>query len=288
VQRRIIQLPQLVAGVQLSMEAATPAKKNSGMTWNTQVNAWKTGDAASRLFQMNTPSRSVLVAMMVCPTTTPTNDTMRMTSMARSRVAGVLASQGFYVLLPNPRGSYGQGEEFTRGNVKDFGYGDLRDILGGIDAATAAAPIDPERTGIYGWSYGGYMTMWSLTQTNRFKAAVSGAGLSDWLSYYGTNEIDTWMIPYFGASVYDDPSVYAKSSPINYIKGVKTPTLMVAGDRDAEVPVTQSYEYHHALRALNVPTQLVIYPGEGHLFYKPADQQDVARRIVTWFDHKLP
>ena len=120
------------------------------------------------------------------------------------------------------------------------------------------------------------------------QAAVSGAGLSDWLSYYGTNEIDTWMIPYFGASVYDDPSVYAKSSPINYIKQVKTPTLMVAGDRDAEVPVTQSYEYWHALRDLGVPTQLVIYPGEGHLFYKPADQQDVARRIVTWFDHKLP
>jgi dipeptidyl aminopeptidase/acylaminoacyl peptidase len=87
--------------------------------------------------------------------------------------------------------------------------------------------------------------------------------------------------------VYDDPSVYAKSSPINYIKQVKTPTLMVAGDRDAEVPVTQSYEYWHALRDLGVPTQLVIYPGEGHLFYKPADQQDVSRRIVTWFDHTL-
>ncbi|MBV8368203.1 MAG: S9 family peptidase [Candidatus Eremiobacteraeota bacterium] len=198
-----------------------------------------------------------------------------------------LAARGYIVFEPNPRGSYGQGEAFTRANVKDFGYGDLRDILVGLDAVGQTIPVDPKRVGIFGWSYGGYMTMWALTQTNRFKAAVSGAGLSDWLSYYGTNDIDTWMIPYFGASVYDDPSVYAKSSPINYVKAVKTPALMVAGDRDAEVPVTQSYEYWHALRDLGVPTQLVIYPGEGHLFYKPADQLDVARRITAWFDKWL-
>ena len=199
----------------------------------------------------------------------------------------VLAARGYIVFEPNPRGSYGQGEAFTRANVKDFGYGDLRDVLLGLDEIGRTIPIDPKKLGIFGWSYGGYMTMWALTQTSRFKAGVSGAGLSDWLSYYGTNEIDTWMIPYFGASVYDDPAVYAKSSPINYIKQVKTPTLMVAGDRDAEVPVTQSYEYWHALRDRGVPTQLVIYPGEGHLFYKPADQQDVARRITAWFDRWL-
>ena len=199
----------------------------------------------------------------------------------------VLAARGYIVFEPNPRGSYGQGEAFTRANVKDFGYGDLRDILGGLDAVGQTIPVDPKRIGIFGWSYGGYMTMWSLTQTNRFKAAVSGAGLSDWLSYYGTNEIDTWMLPYFGATIYDEPSVYAKSSPINYIKAVKTPTLMVAGDRDAEVPVTQSYEYWHALRELGIPTQLVIYPGEGHLFAKPANQRDVAQRVAGWFDRYL-
>jgi len=199
----------------------------------------------------------------------------------------VLAARGYIVFEPNPRGSYGQGEAFTRANVKDFGYGDLRDILGGLDAVGQTIPVDPKRVGIFGWSYGGYMTMWSLTQTNRFKAAVSGAGLSDWLSYYGTNEIYTWMLPYFGATVYDEPSVYAKSSPINYIKSVKTPTLMVAGDRDAEVPVTQSYEYWHALRELGIPTELVIYPGEGHLFAKPANQRDVAQRVAGWFDRYL-
>jgi dipeptidyl aminopeptidase/acylaminoacyl peptidase len=199
----------------------------------------------------------------------------------------VLASEGYYVFKPNPRGSYGQGEAFTQANVKDFGYGDLRDILAGVDTVEKSAPVDAARLGIAGWSYGGYMTMWALTQTNRFKAAVSGAGLSDWLSYYGTNNIDTWMIPYFGASVYDDPKVYERSSPITFIKNVHTPTLMVGGDRDAEVPITQSYEYWNALQRLGVKTEFVVYPDEGHLFFKHDDQVDVMTRLVGWFDKYL-
>jgi dipeptidyl aminopeptidase/acylaminoacyl peptidase len=199
----------------------------------------------------------------------------------------VLSSQGYFVFKPNPRGSYGQGEAFTRANVKDFGYGDLRDILKGLDAVQKTAPIDVARVGIAGWSYGGYMTMWAVTQTDRFKAAVSGAGLSDWLSYYGTNNIDTWMIPYFGASVYDDPKVYERSSPITFIKKVKTPTLMVGGDRDAEVPITQSYEYWNALKHLGVKTEFVVYPDEGHFFFKRADQVDVMTHLVDWFNQYL-
>ena len=159
-----------------------------------------------------------------------------------------LSSSGYFVLFPNPRGSYGKGEEFTRANVKDFGYGDFQDIMGGVDAALQSAPIDPNRLGITGWSYGGFMTMWAVTQTNRFRAAVAGAGLANWQSYYGENNIDKWMIPYFGASVYDDPAVYAKSSPITFIKNVKTPTLIVVGDSDGECPPPQSYEFWHALK----------------------------------------
>jgi len=196
----------------------------------------------------------------------------------------VLASQGYFVLRPNPRGSYGQGESFTQANVRDFGYGDLRDVLSGLDAVQRIAPIDPQRIGISGWSYGGYMTMWALTQTDRFKAAVAGAGLSDWLSYYGTNNIDTWMIPYFGASVYEDPKVYERSSPLTFIKNVRAPTLLVAGDRDAEVPITQSYEYWNALRRMGVKTEFVVYPDEGHVFFKRGDQTDVMERIVDWFN----
>jgi dipeptidyl aminopeptidase/acylaminoacyl peptidase len=195
----------------------------------------------------------------------------------------VLASQGYFVFKPNPRGSYGQGEAFTQANIKDFGYGDLRDILAGVDSLEKTAPIDPDRIGIIGWSYGGYMTMWALTQTDRFKASVAGAGISNWLSYYGTNNIDTWMIPYFGTSVYEDPKVYERSSPMTFINKAHAPTLILGGDRDAEVPITQSYEYWNALRRRNVKTEFVVYPDEGHFFFRRADQVDVMSRVVSWF-----
>ena len=195
---------------------------------------------------------------------------------------------GYFVLLPNPRGSYGQGEEFAQANRKDFGYGDLRDILAGVDTVLAKYPVDPQRVGITGWSYGGFMTMFAVTQTNRFKAAVAGAGLSNWQSYYGENSIDQWMIPYFGASVYDDPAVYAKSSAINFIKQAHTPTLVVVGDRDGECPAPQSYEFWHALRDEHVPTQLVVYPNEGHGFVNPEHRRDVMDRAVEWFAKYMP
>ena len=206
--------------------------------------------------------------------------------MSRAIIAA-LSANGYYVLLPNPRGSYGQGEEFTRANVKDFGYGDLRDTMAGVDVAIKKYPIDPNRLGVTGWSYGGYMTMWAVTQTNRFKAAVAGAGVCNLQSYYGQNLIDQWMIPFFGASVYDDPAVYEKSSPIKFIKNVKTPTLVIVGEHDAECPSAQSYEFWHALRTLNVPTQLIVYPGEGHLFLKPENQAGRMNQTLAWFDKYL-
>ena len=199
----------------------------------------------------------------------------------------VMAGLGYFVFFPNPRGSYGEGEAFTKANVKDFGGGDLRDVLAGVDTVLKKAPVDKDRIGVTGWSYGGYMTMWTVTQTNRFRAAVAGAGIANWLSYYGENLIDQWMIPYFGASVYDNPAVYAKSSPITYIKQVKTPTLVVVGERDAECPAPQSFEFWHALKTLNVPTKLVVYAGEGHGFREPKDRLDVVRRTVSWFDEYL-
>jgi len=206
--------------------------------------------------------------------------------MSRAIIAA-LSARGYYVLMPNPRGSYGQGEEFTRANVKDFGAGDLRDILAGVDTAIKKYPIDPARLGVTGWSYGGYMTMWTVTQTNRFHAAVAGAGIANWQSYYGQNLIGQWMIPFFGASVYDDPAVYEKSSPIRFIKNVKTPTLVVVGERDAECPASQSYEFWHALKTLDVPTQLIVYSGEGHLFVKPEHQADRLDQTIGWFDKYL-
>jgi len=193
----------------------------------------------------------------------------------------------YFVLMPNPRGSYGEGEKFTQANRKDFGYGDLRDILAGVDTVEKKYPIDDHRVGLTGWSYGGFMTMFAVTQTHRFRAAVAGAGISDWQSYYGENQIDQWMIPFFGASVYDDPAVYAKMSAINYIKDVTTPTLAVVGERDGECPAPQSFEFWHALHDLGKTTELVVYPNEGHGFVNPEHRQDVLERAVSWFQRYM-
>jgi dipeptidyl aminopeptidase/acylaminoacyl peptidase len=195
---------------------------------------------------------------------------------------------GYFVLEANPRGSFGQGEAFTAANRKDFGYGDLRDILAGVDTVLAKYPVDPDRVGLTGWSYGGFMTMFAVTQTNRFKAAVAGAGIANWQSYYGENSIDQWMIPFFGATVYRDPAVYAKSSAIDFIDKVKTPVLVVVGDRDGECPAPQSFEFWHALRDQHVPTQLVVYPNEGHGFVSQEHRTDVLLRAVEWFAKYMP
>jgi dipeptidyl aminopeptidase/acylaminoacyl peptidase len=198
-----------------------------------------------------------------------------------------LLANGYAVFRPNPRGSYGQGERFTLANVRDFGHGDLRDILAGIDAAAKSAPVDTTRLGITGGSYGGFMTMWAVTQTDRFKAAVASAGISNWLSYTGENGIGAWMLPYFGATAYDDPAVYAQSSAINFIRNVRTPTFAYVGERDIECPAPQTQEFWHALKALNVPTSIMIYPGEGHGLRDPEHVADATRRTLGWFDRYL-
>jgi dipeptidyl aminopeptidase/acylaminoacyl peptidase len=197
------------------------------------------------------------------------------------------AARGYYVFQPNPRGSYGQGEIFTMANIRDFGGGDLRDVLAGVDTVLAGSPVDGDRLGIYGHSYGGFMTMWTVTHTQRFKAAIAGAGISNWISYYGENGIDQWMIPFFGASAYDEPAIYRAASPIESIKQARTPTLIYVGELDIECPPPQSFEFWHGLQAMGVPTQLIVYPGAGHWFYKPPQSADFRRREREWFDRYL-
>ena len=198
-----------------------------------------------------------------------------------------LVQHGFYVFQPNPRGSFGQGEAFTKANVKDFGGGDLRDILAGVDAVEKVAPVDDKRLGVMGHSYGGYMTMWTVTHSNRFKAAVAGAGIANWVSYYGQNGIDQWMVPFFGSTVYDDASVYDRLSPIRYIKAARTPTFIYVGERDVECPPAQSLEFHHGLDAVGVPNSLVIYAGEGHGIRDADHKADLKARTLAWFDKYL-
>ncbi|MEI5688450.1 S9 family peptidase [Sphingomonas kyungheensis] len=197
---------------------------------------------------------------------------------------GALLKAGYYVFLPNPRGSYGQGEAFTAANKRDFGGGDLRDILAGIDAVERVAPIDDNRLGLGGCSYGGFMAMWTNTQTNRFKAIVAGAGLSNWVSYYGTNGIDQWLLPFFGKTMYDDIKAYEDVSAVYHAKTAKTPTFIYVGERDIEVPPTQSIEWWHALKDRGVPVSLVIYPDAGHCVTAPDQASDVRTRAIAWFD----
>ncbi|MEP7012980.1 MAG: alpha/beta fold hydrolase [Acidobacteriota bacterium] len=201
-------------------------------------------------------------------------------------IAGVLAEAGFYVLMPNPRGSFGSGAAFQAANFKDFGYGDFRDIERGVDAAVAnapkAAPIDPGQVGIFGWSYGGYMVMWAVAKSDRFAAAVAGAGISNWQSYAGQNRIDDWLVPFFGATVEEDPWIYARSSPITFVSHAKTPTLMLHGERDSEVPAPQGYEFWKALRRLGVPSELYIFPDQGHRLNNEGERERYAQ-TVGWF-----
>ncbi|WP_294189981.1 S9 family peptidase [uncultured Sphingomonas sp.] len=204
--------------------------------------------------------------------------------LAPTTMNAALLNAGYYVFLPNPRGSYGQGEAFTAANKRDFGGGDLRDILAGIDAVERVAPVDNNRLGLGGCSYGGFMAMWANTQTNRFKAIVAGAGLSNWVSYYGTNGIDQWMLPFFGKSMYDDMKAYEDVSAIYQAKKAKTPTFIYVGERDIEVPPTQSIEWWHALKNQNVPVSLVIYPDAGHCVSGAEQSKDVRARSIAWFD----
>jgi len=201
--------------------------------------------------------------------------------------AEVLSQLGYFVFYPNPRGSMGLGERFTQGNVKDLGYGDLRDIESGVREILRIEPVDPKRVGITGWSYGGYMAMWAVTQTDLFKASVAGPGISDWTSYYGQVDIEQWMLPYFGTSLYKDPGIYARSSPVLFAGKARAPTFMYVGGQDSVCPPAQSLEFWRALKRFGVETDLLLFPNEGHRISQPADQRRVTREMVRWFGEHL-
>lgn len=279
--------PEVWAGPMGAWKQITHLNKDVRANWGESRNVhWMSGDLRIQgwlMFPKNfDPARKypLIVSVHGGPSWACTSS-WQQGGMSDLRSASLM---GWFVLCPNPRGSYGQGEAFTLGNIKDFGGGDYRDIMAGVDAMSKDFPVDVKKIGIRGHSYGGYMAMWAVTQTHRFAAAVAGAGLSDWRSYYGLNDIDEWMIPFFGASVYDDPEVYQKSDPIHFVKNVKTPTLILVGDRDGEVPMAQSIEWYHALETREVPVKMVVYPNEGHLFYRPADSRDYTLRMLQWFE----
>jgi dipeptidyl aminopeptidase/acylaminoacyl peptidase len=199
----------------------------------------------------------------------------------------LLVQQGYAVFCPNIRGSTGYGTDFMTSNRKDWGGNDYKDMMAGIDYLIKNEGIDSARLGIAGWSYGGYMAEWAITQTTRFKASVSGAGMANLASEFGTENqaaYDHW----FWGPPYENGDLFAKHSPIGFLKRVKTPTLIIQGDEDVTDPKGQSQELYRGLRYYHVPCELVLYPREPHGFRELNHNVDFYRRMLLWFKTYLP
>jgi dipeptidyl aminopeptidase/acylaminoacyl peptidase/tetratricopeptide (TPR) repeat protein len=198
----------------------------------------------------------------------------------------MLAARGYAIFYPNIRGSTGYGEKFVEMNRADWGGGDYKDVMAGVDALIARGVADPDRLGIGGWSYGGYMAEWAITQTNRFKASVSGAGMFDLIAEFETekgNSYDEW---FFGQP-YETPDAFRKGSPVNYMKNAKTPTLILQGEEDTTDPIGQSTALYRALKHYGVKAELVTYPREPHGIGEEKHVVDMLDRILRWYDENL-
>ena len=195
----------------------------------------------------------------------------------------VWAGKGWAVFYPNPRGSSNYGQKTLAANVNDWGGGDYRDIMTGVDALVARGIADPDKLAHIGWSYGGYMTAWVITQTTRFKAAMVGAGLTNMWSMYGTNDIPSVLIAYFGGIPNKQTlPLYLDRSAMTHIDKATTPTLILHGANDERVPVGQAYELYRGLKDRGKPTELVFYPREGHTIQEYYHQKDRMQRTYDW------
>ena len=198
-----------------------------------------------------------------------------------------LAARGFAVLLPNPRGSTGKGQEFTSANQADLGGKDFEDVVLGVQELIERGIADPERLGIGGWSYGGFLTAIAIVRTNRFKAAVAGAAVTNWASKVGTTDIRPFNEANFPGPLHKTPDAYWLRSPVRYLKNARTPTLVVHGEADPRVPVSQGMELYLGLKAVGVETDFVRYPRQKHAFHERAFQLDLLERIIAWFEKHL-
>jgi dipeptidyl aminopeptidase/acylaminoacyl peptidase len=198
-----------------------------------------------------------------------------------------LVAKGALVLRPNYRGSAGYGEAFRSLNVRNLGVGDYADVISGVDYLIARGFVDKDRVGSMGWSEGGYISAFITASSDRFKAVSVGAGISDWMTYYANTDITPFTIQYLKANPWDDPEIYAKTSPIHYIAKAKTPTLIQCGGADRRVPIANSFELRQALEDHGVPVKMVIYDGFGHPINKPKQQRAVMEENENWFNHYI-
>lgn len=202
-------------------------------------------------------------------------------------ITQALASAGYAVLRPNPRGSIGRGVEFADAVLGDMGGADFEDLMRGVDEAIARGWADPNRLAIAGWSYGGFMTAWAVTQTPRFRAAMMGAGICDFHSFHAQTNIQEWDMRFLRATPNERPDVYRDHSAITFARNVTTPTLIIHGEKDPCVPVNQAYAFYHALREQGVPVELAVYPREGHGFVERDHLRDWVERFLRFLKAHL-
>jgi dipeptidyl aminopeptidase/acylaminoacyl peptidase len=198
----------------------------------------------------------------------------------------MLVARGYAIFYPNIRGSTGYGEKFVEMNRADWGGADFKDVMAGVDSLIARGIADPDRLAIGGWSYGGYMAEWAITQTNRFKASVSGAGLSDLIAEFATESHPSYDEWFYGQP-YETPEAFRKSSPINYMRNAKTPTLILQGEADTTDPPGQSQALYRALKHYGVKAEFVEYPREPHGFNEEKHVLDMLNRLLRWYDENL-
>jgi dipeptidyl aminopeptidase/acylaminoacyl peptidase len=196
-------------------------------------------------------------------------------------------ARGAIVLKVNYRGSAGYGEAFRKLNIRNLGVGDEWDVLSGVDNLIKKGWVDTTKMASMGWSQGGYISAFLTTTTTRFAAISVGAGISDWATYYYNTDITPFTINYLGNDPAMDPAIYAKTSPITYVKGAKTPTLILQGELDRRVPIANGYELRQALEDRGVPVEMVVYKGFGHGITKPKSQRAVMEHNFAWFNHYL-
>ena len=199
-------------------------------------------------------------------------------------LVAAFASRGYALLRCNVRGSSGYGRDFRYANRSDWGGGDYRDIMSGVDHLINKGVADADRLGIMGWSYGGYMTSWTITQTSRFKAASVGAGVTNLMSFQGTADIPGFLPDYFGGEFWEDgvSDVYRSHSAMGHIANAKTPALIQHGEADVRVPISQGYQLYNALKRRGVPVKMVTYPRQPHGIREPRLIQDLGERNIAW------
>ncbi|MEG8279814.1 S9 family peptidase [Streptomyces sp. AHA2] len=254
------------------------------------VHRWRSGDGTEihglLLLPVDRPATALPLVVVVHGG--PTGAATSLYAQGTQRGDALLLAQaGCAVLLPNFRGSLGRGREFMAANIGDLGGGDLGDIESGVASLVAAGLADPDRVGITGASYGGYMAAWAAVRSEVFAASVPVAGLMNWLSYHNTSNVGRFDEIFLDGDPYDPAGPHLARSPVMYVRGCRTPTLLLHGDADRACPLSQAQEFYQGLVSAGCETELVVYKGAGHGMTQREQLIDVQRRIVDWFTRHL-